>query len=405
MENKLSDSGCGCSNESNTDGRVTSIPEGIMASMPEPSTGTSADEPCCGPPPEPASSPMEKPGYTINRFVKSFKQTPAGPVPQVKNWLNINDYLGTVMMRANIRRDTYKVAPGIYCTGTPGKNDPILVTANYKLSFDQLRSRLSGINAWILVLDTRGINVWCAAGKGTFGTDELVKKIKDTGLEKLVSHRRVILPQLGATGVSAQAVKKETGFKVVWGPIHVRDLTRFIKNDFKAEPAMREVTFTLTERIVLIPVELSAVVKQAWIAFLILLALSGIGSGIFSLAAAWNRGCAAMAVLIAGVIAGAAVTPALLPKIPGTSFSVKGSLAGLILTLPAALFFAFDYGPSGVAALVLAATAISSFLAMNFTGATPFTSPSGVEKEMRKYIPIQAGSLLAGAVLWIVSGF
>jgi hypothetical protein len=42
---------------------------------------------------------------------------------------------------------------------------------------------------------------------------------------------------------------------------------------------------------------------------------------------------------------------------------------------------------------------------MNFTGSTPFTSPSGVEKEMRKALPLQAAALLLAMVAWVASAF
>ena len=83
-----------------------------------------------------------------------------------------------------IGRSRYAVAPGLYALGAPDPWSPVFVTANYKLSFDRLRTAAPGLNAWILVLDTRGINVWCAAGKGTFGTDEVVRRIEATGPEK-----------------------------------------------------------------------------------------------------------------------------------------------------------------------------------------------------------------------------
>jgi len=44
---------------------------------------------------------------------------------------------------------------------------------------------MPGRNLWILILDTKGVNVWCAAGKGTFGTEELVFRIADECLSKL----------------------------------------------------------------------------------------------------------------------------------------------------------------------------------------------------------------------------
>jgi CO dehydrogenase/acetyl-CoA synthase gamma subunit (corrinoid Fe-S protein) len=69
------------------------------------------------------------------------------------------------------------------------------------------------------VLDTQGINVWCAAGKGTFGTDELVHRIEATQLHDVVRHRVLILPQLGAPGVAAHDVKKRSGFTIEYGPV------------------------------------------------------------------------------------------------------------------------------------------------------------------------------------------
>ena len=116
----------------------------------------------------------------------------------------MSDHVGTIRARLGISRDRYRVAPGLYIVGKPGAESPVLVTANYKLSFDSLRKELGGIDAWILVLDTMGVNVWCAAGKRTFSTEEVIRQVNGVGLDKLVTHRELILPQLGAPGVSAQ---------------------------------------------------------------------------------------------------------------------------------------------------------------------------------------------------------
>jgi hypothetical protein len=70
----------------------------------------------------------------------------------------------------------HRVEPGLYALDEPGNDSPVLVTGNYTLSFDALRSAMADMDCFILVLDTKGINVWCAAGKGTFGTDELVER-------------------------------------------------------------------------------------------------------------------------------------------------------------------------------------------------------------------------------------
>ncbi|MDH3284405.1 MAG: hypothetical protein OEQ13_06655, partial [Acidobacteriota bacterium] len=89
-------------------------------------------------------------------------------IPSVDSRLRPGDRLGRWRVRWSIGRGRYRVEPGLYRIGRPGPTSPVLVTANYKLTFDALRSELDGVDAWILVLETRGVNVWCAAAKGTF---------------------------------------------------------------------------------------------------------------------------------------------------------------------------------------------------------------------------------------------
>ena len=188
----------------------------------DPNAAGGADEACCGAPPGPESGPDDRPGYAIHPFVEYFMDTPVGKVPRVKTRRVWQDRLGTAGARIGATRGDYKVAPGIYAVGSPTAQSPVLVSANYKLSFDVLRCTLPNTDAWLLVIDTRGINVWCAAGKALFGTAEVVRRILETGLASLVSHRTLVLPQLSATGVSGEAVKNESGFKVVWGPVESR---------------------------------------------------------------------------------------------------------------------------------------------------------------------------------------
>jgi hypothetical protein len=177
----------------------------------------------------------------------------SGNIPQVSRELGFRDYLGTIMVRWGINRDNYKVTPGLYAVGSPDSSSDVFVTANYKLSFDTLRKNLKGMNGWILVLNTRGINVWCAAGKGTFGTNELINRISSVTLDKIVSHKRIILPQLGATGVAAHKVKEETGFNVHYGPVRAADIKNFVDDGYRASREMRKVTFNFADRIKLIP--------------------------------------------------------------------------------------------------------------------------------------------------------
>jgi hypothetical protein len=313
--------------------------------------------------------------------------------------------MGTVLARLGLGRDNYLVTPGLYGSGAPDAESPVMVTANYKLSFDALRSHLAGISAWILVVNTRGINVWCAAGKGTFSTQEVDYRVKAARLADIVTHRRLILPQLSATGVSARQVKKLCGFEVVWGPVHARDLKGYLSNNLKATPEMRRVTFTLRERVELIPVELGQLSKPTLYLVPSLFLLSGVGHGIFSVGAAVSRGATAVLAYILAIMAGAVLTPTLLPWLPGRAFAVKGAIMGAAVGALLSTLFAGQLVFLEMLALTLFIMAVSSYLAMNFTGSTPFTSPTGVEKEMRKAIPAQAVVALAAVVLWASAGF
>jgi hypothetical protein len=273
------------------------------------------------------------------------------------------------------------------------------------LSFDSLRGELSELDAWILVLDTRGVNVWCAAGKKTFSSEEVIRQVHSVGLEKLVSHRELILPQLGAPGISFHAVKKGCGFKVIWGPIKAADLKNYLRNGRKAEVSMRQLTFTMAERVVLIPVELYLMIKPSLIILAGVFLLSGIGPDIFSFSAAWLRGLNGSAAYMFGVLAGAIIVPALLPWLPIRQFFIKGILTGLVTSIAMTLFLGESITRLESLTLILLATSVSSYAAMNFTGATPYTSPSGVEKEMRQGIPLQLIAVIIAAVSWVAAPF
>jgi hypothetical protein len=326
-------------------------------------------------------------------------------IPRVFSCLNRDDHIGTVLARLGVGRDRYRIAPGLYGVGSPDAGSPVMVTANYKLTFDSLRCSLSGTDAWILVLDTRSINVWCAAGKGTFSTEEVAGRVNAVALEKVVAHRRLILPQLSATGVSARQVRRLCGFEVVWGPVHARHIEAFLEGGMQATPAMRKVTFTLRERVALIPVELNHVGKPSLYAIPALFLLSGLGQGLFTVSAAVSRGLPAILAYLLAVVAGAILAPILLSWLPGRAFSLKGALIGAAAGGLLSATFVGQLARSEMVALTLFIMAVSSYLAMNFTGSTPFTSPSGVEKEMRRAIPAQAVGALVAMILWVSAGF
>lgn len=292
--------------------------------------------------------------------------------------------------RWGVNRMAHRVEPGLYAIGKPNRDSPVFVSANYTLSFDALRSALAGVDAHILVLDTDGINVWCAAGKGTFGTDELVHRIEATGLRDVVDHRVVILPQLGAPGIAAHEVKKRSTFKVEYGPVRAADLPAYLAHH-EATPEMRRVRYTLRDRLAVIPVEIVGGLPPILIAAAVVFFLSG-----------W---VSALTVIVA-VIAAIAVFPILLPWLPTHDFSTKGFFLGVLVALPFVLLSlqgntdaAWWYRAGKAIGPLLIWSPLTAFLALNFTGSTTFTSRSGVRREIFTYVPVMAWTFAIGLVL------
>jgi hypothetical protein len=306
------------------------------------------------------------------------------------------NYWDHFVARMGVRRGDHRVTPGLYKLGSPSTDSPVFVTANYSLSFDALRTSLRGLNAYILVLDTKGVNVWCAAGKRTFGTRELIRRIKAVNLNNVVSHRRLILPQLGAPGIAAHEIKNQTGFLVEYGPVRAADLPEYLTNH-RATPEMRLVKFPLHDRFVLIPVELTAI----WLPGLIAIGLGYIiGNLPYALA------------VLTVILGGTTFFPILLPWLPSKDFSTKGAFLGLVAALP----FVFSvflqhadwswYHQAGqMLGYLLAMPSSIAYISLNFTGSTTFTSRTGVRKEIFAYIRPMAVSFAIGLVLLLVFAF
>ncbi|MCK4929076.1 MAG: carbon monoxide dehydrogenase [Methanosarcinales archaeon] len=316
------------------------------------------------------------------------------PVMPTTNQLTLSDRRDHFLARLGLNRSGHRVEPGLHSLGSPTPDSPVFVTANYTLSFDALRSSLDEwMNCYILVLDTKGVNVWCAAGKGTFGTGELVNRIKITGLADKVNHRVLILPQLGATGVSAHEVKKLTGFRVEYGPVRAADLPEYLETH-KATPEMRRVQFNLIERLVLFPVELVKLLPYLLVIPIILYFASGPLAG-----------AGAAATMLAGIV----LFPILLPFIPTKDFSSKGFILGGLVALPFALAayqYEIDTTPcmqiTRAIAPMMVMPPVTAFLSLNFTGSTTFTSVTGVRQEISTYTRIMAWMFASGVATLII---
>jgi len=138
---------------------------------------------------------------------------------------------------------------GLVRIGRPGRDAPVLLTGNYRLTVARVKHALRGIDAWLLVANSRGVNVWCAATGGLLTHHDVVSVVKTSGIEARVNHRELILPQLAATGIEERLVRERTGWQVQWGPVEAAAVPAWLEQGRKKTPAMRRVTFPWVRRL------------------------------------------------------------------------------------------------------------------------------------------------------------
>lgn len=143
-----------------------------------------------------------------------------------------------------------RIEPGLYAIGEPGEHDPVLMTGNYDLTVRRVVRALDGkVSAWLLVVDSSGVNVWCGAGAGFLNAERVVGALQMSGVEAWHATKHLVLPQLCANGVDGNAVRERTGWRVSWGPVRAADIPAYLSNGFQKDERMRSVTFPVRDRL------------------------------------------------------------------------------------------------------------------------------------------------------------
>lgn len=161
---------------------------------------------------------------------------------------------GLKFVAVNVFETLVRVFPlpcrsGLVKIGNPGRGSPVFLTCNYHLTVERVKRALKGMDCYLLVANSRGINVWCAATGGHFTNHDVISVLKTSGIEDLVDHRRVILPQLAASGIEAGVIQKRIGWKVIWGPVYAKDIPAFLNNNQEKTAKKRQVAFSWPQRI------------------------------------------------------------------------------------------------------------------------------------------------------------
>jgi NAD-dependent dihydropyrimidine dehydrogenase PreA subunit len=159
------------------------------------------------------------------------------------------NFLLVNVLQTLLRVLPFRCKTGLVKIGNPGRDAPVLLTCNFRLTVERVRRRLEGIDAYLLVANSRGVNVWCAATGGLLTNHDVVSVLKTSGIEELVDHRQVILPQLAATGIEGKIVHKKTGWRVVWGPVFAISIPPFLSGGLEKTVEMRTVSFPWPQRL------------------------------------------------------------------------------------------------------------------------------------------------------------
>ena len=153
------------------------------------------------------------------------------------------------LLQTGLRVLRFSTGTGLQTIGRPDRQSPVFVTCNFDLTVRRVRRALRGLDCYLLVAPTNGVNVWCAAAGGDFTADDVVSVVKTSRISELVDHRRLILPQLAATGVERGPVNERTGWRVVFGPVRASDIKAYVADHFRKTPEMRRVRFDPLERV------------------------------------------------------------------------------------------------------------------------------------------------------------
>ena len=139
--------------------------------------------------------------------------------------------------------------PDTVLIGNPDKSSPVLVTCNFDYTVRHLKDYLEKeqLDCFLLVVNTKGTNVWCAAAERIFTTDTVLSHLKVYNVGELVNHHQLILPQLSVAGVKRKELK-EHGWEGIYGPVYFADLKEFLNNGLTKNKDMQALEYGYWER-------------------------------------------------------------------------------------------------------------------------------------------------------------
>ncbi len=267
----------------------------------------------------------------------------------------------------------FSVEPTLKKIGNPDRNSPVLVTANFNLTVKRVLKQLRGLDCYLLIAPSNGINVWCGACGGDFTTDSVISIIKTSGIDELVSHRTLILPQLSASGIDPTLIKQKLGWNAKFGPVYAKDIKNYIKNNYEKTNEQKRIRFPLKQR-----------VEMANMYYFVIFFLFSIPYWIFAIFFPSLDLILYLDTLLIGfiIIYGSLI---ILPSIPSTLGMTKVLIFGTGILISIILFYVFVY--SNLFYLIwniIIGLIVIIAMAEDFHGITPIYKSDLGEKSWKK---------------------
>jgi hypothetical protein len=151
--------------------------------------------------------------------------------------------------------------------------------------------------------------------------------------------------------------------------------------------------------------ELGESLKRFLIFAFVALLYAGLAPGGVILQRAWIGVWPLFALGLAAVLSGSVLVPLLLPWVPFRAFTAKGWLVGACVNgaLLHGAELAKGMDPYRLVACWIFFPAAAGALALSFTGATTFTSPSGVRREIMRALPFFLGAAILTIAALVLS--
>jgi len=307
-----------------------------------------------------------------------------------------SDWIKALISWTRSYRKTYDIKPGLYFTGKEYDiNSPLLVTCNYHMTVFLVWRILKSRNVRILVIDTKGINVWCSSGKGQFSSKVIIDQLAKYDRKELTQtdELEIILPKLSLSGVRLSELKKLNIIPRI-GPIYAQDLPEYLDNKI-VDCDDDHYKFNLRNRLFTLLPSFIQFTKYILITTGILFILNLI----FKTGFWWQILPVSLSIPILYIT--------LFPLLPSKNFSFKGIVLFVFQIL--LLYLIFGSGLSEFSGYIIAFHLLfylgtNIFFGLYYTGNSGVSNYSLVKKEIITFLPIVFILYLGALTMIILQG-